>query len=129
LSYGSVAALLTTVGGYPLAAGPATPTTGTITNGPIYTATGSVTAATGMQGLWARPRPLQASLSIGAVGTLAAQVGTIYDGGLFYSVPTPIVAAMGGLLPAATGTVIGGSTITLTMGSRQDIVVMQPFKV
>jgi hypothetical protein len=128
LSSGSVSALLTSVGGYPQAAGPATPITGTITNAPVYLTTGSVSAGATNYGLWARPRPLQAVLTLGAVGTLAAQVGTIYDGGLFYGVPTPVMVAGSGLLTAATGTVIGSSTITLTMGPRPDFVMMQPLK-
>jgi hypothetical protein len=129
LASGSVSALLTSVGGYPQSAGPATPITGTITNAPVYLVAGSVSAGATNYGLWARPRPLQAVLAIGATGTLAAQTGIIYDGGLFYGVPTPIFAAGGGNLLAATGTVIGTSTITLTMGPRPDFVVMQPLKV
>ena len=129
LTAGSVSALLTTVGGYPQSAGPATPITGTITNAPVYLVAGSVAAGSANQGLWARPRPLQAVFAIGATGTLAAQTGIIYDGGLFYGVPTPVLAAQGGLLAAGTGSVIGGSTITLTMGPRPDFVVMQPLKV
>jgi hypothetical protein len=129
LSSGSVSALLTSVGGYPQAAGPATPITGTITNAPVYLTTGSVGAGATNYGLWARPRPLQAVLTLGAVGTLAAQVGTIYDGGLFYGVPTPIFAAGGGLISqTAGGTVTGTSTITLTMGPRPDFVVLQPLR-
>jgi len=128
LSTGSVSALLTSVGGYPQAAAGVTPATGTITNAPVYLTTGSVSAGATNFGLWARPRPLQAVLTLGAVGTLAAQVGTIYDGGLFYGVPTPILAAGAGLISPSTGTIVGTSTITLTMGPRPDIVVLQPLK-
>lgn len=116
LSTATVSALLTSVNGYPASAGPATPITGTITNGPVYNY------------LAGRPRPLQATLTVGALGTVAAQTGTIYDGGLFYSVPTPIVAPFN-MIVAATGTVVGSSTITLTMGSKPDIAVLQPLKV
>lgn len=128
LSSGTVSALLTSVGGYPQAAGPATPITGTITNAPVYLVAGSVSAGAANYGLWARPRPLQAVLAVGATGTIAAQTGIIYDGGLFYGVPTPILSAGAGLLTASTGTIIGTSTITLTMGPRPDFVVLQPLK-
>ncbi len=110
----SVAALLTTVGGEPLSAGPATPVYGTITNGPEYLL---------LRGL---PRPAGIRLAIGATGTLAAQVGTVYDGGLFYSVPVPILSYLN--IPAPAATITGTSTITLTMGSRPDIVTMQPLR-
>lgn len=70
-----------------------------------------------------RPRPVQASLAVTGVGTLAAQTGTILDGGLFLSAPNPVLqfnAAPGAtLLPT-------GSTISFVMGSRPDIVTMQP---
>lgn len=101
--FGSVAALLTTSGG-----GGAL---GTIVNGP------------NVLGLAFRPRPAQVSLTITALGTLAAQTGTIIDGGLFLSAPTPAVA----FNPAPGGTVLPtAATITLTMGSRPDLVVVQP---
>ena len=96
---GSVAALLTSVGGYPQSAGPATPITGTITNAPVYLVAGAVSiGGAGVYGLWGRPRPLQAQLAVGGTGTIAAQSGIIYDGGLFYGVPTPVVSPNGGLL-------------------------------
>ena len=128
LTSGTVSALLTSVGGYPQAAGPATPITGTITNAPVYLVSGAVSAGSANYGLFARPRALQAVLAVGATGTVAAQTGIIYDGGLFYGVPTPVMAAGSGILLAGTGSVIGTSTITLTMGSRPDFVVMQPLK-
>lgn len=112
---GTVAALVTSVGGEPLSAGPATPVYGTIVNGPEYLL------------LRAIPRPASVKLTIGAVGTLAAQVGVIYDGGLFYSPATPILSYLSSVLaPAAT--VTGTSTIVLTMGSRPDIITMQPLR-
>jgi hypothetical protein len=130
LANGTVAALLTTVGGYPQSAGPATPITGTVTNGPQYLITGAVSiGGAGGQGLWARPRPLQAQLTIGATGTLAAGTGIIYDGGLFYGVPVPVISGVGaGIILGATGTVIGQSSIVLGMGSRPDFVLIQPLK-
>lgn len=101
--YGSVAAALTTIGGVPA--------TSTITNGPesLYLAF--------------RPRPAQIGLAVTGVGSLNAQTGTIYDGGLFMGIPTPVVA----IQPVvATGTVTGAHTIVLTMGVRPDIVSLQP---
>lgn len=104
--FGTVAALMSSVGGgWP---------TGTITNSPEFL------------GLAFRPRPAQVSLAVtGAptLGSIAAQVGTIIDGGLFASAPTP---ALG--FPGNSGTVgsIVGPTITLTTGSRPDIVILQP---
>jgi len=70
-----------------------------------------------------RPRPVQGALTVGAVGTVAAQVGTIYDGGLFYSLPTPILQTLN---TTAGSSIIGSSTIVFTAGSRPDIVVLQP---
>lgn len=101
--YGTVAAALTTIGGVPA--------TGTITNGPenLYLAF--------------RPRPAQIGLAVTGVGSLNAQVATIYDGGLFMGIPTPVVA----IQPVvATGTVTGAHTIVLTMGVTNDIVSVQP---
>lgn len=104
LNYGTVAALLTSVGG----AGSA----GTVTNGPE------------VLGLNFRPRPAQVSLAVVGVGSVAAQVGSIVDGGLFLSAPTPIVstapiAAVGTLAPS-------GLTVSFVMGSRPDIITLQP---
>jgi hypothetical protein len=85
---------LTTTGG--------APSVGTITNGPDFLH------------LSFKPRPLQATVTITGSGSVAGQVGTIIDGGLFEGVPvasTPV-----------------GSTVALTMGTTQDIVVLQPFK-
>jgi len=75
-------------------------------------------------GLKAVPRPALINLVTGAVGTVAAQVGTIVDGGLFFSAPSPILQTA--VIGATTGSVVGASTITLTSGSRPDIVWLQP---
>lgn len=125
-SGGSGTVLLTSAGGYPLSAGPATPVTGTITNAPVYLVAGSVSAGATNLGLWARPRPLQALFTSNTIAA-GAGVGIIYDGGLFYSPPAPVIA-QGGIFTAAAGSIIGGSTITLTMGPRPDFVVMQPLR-
>lgn len=104
--YGTVAALLTTVGGVP--------GQGSVSNGPdfLYLA-------------W-RPRPAQIGLIVtGAptLGSIAAQTGAIYDGGLFLGTPTAIL--VGGGQTGTLGSIVG-PTITLTMGSRPDIVTLQP---
>ena len=66
-----------------------------------------------------RPRPAQISLATtGTGGTLAAQVGTIIDGGLFVSAPTANVVPQG--IPTTIG------TIALTMGNVPDVVTIQP---
>jgi hypothetical protein len=120
---GATGAGVTSFGGYPQSAGPATPITGTITNAPVYLITGGVgIGGAGGYGLWARPRPLQAQLTATA-GVVAAQTGIIYDGGLFYGVPVGAFAAN------TTGALTGSGSVTLTMGSRPDFVLMQPFKV
>jgi len=103
LGYGTVGALLTTSGG----AGNA----GTVTNSPEFL------------GLAFRPRPAQINLAVTAGGTLAAQVGTIVDGGLFLSAPAAVIAT--NPLPGANVTV-SGATISFVMGSRPDIITVQP---
>ncbi len=77
------------------------PTAGTITNGPDFNNLG-----------W-KPRPVNITLpSVTANG-----LGTVYDGGLFLSAPVPYIV---GGAPSTVGTVV------LTMGSRPDIVTLQP---
>ena len=126
---GSVSALVTSVGGYPQNAGPASSITGCNATSPVYLYAGAVSiGGVGGYGLWARPRPLQSVLTVGGTGTIAAQAGIIYDGGLFWGVPTPIVSPNGGLLTGGATTITGTSTITLGMGSRPDFVLLQPFK-
>lgn len=71
-----------------------------------------------------RARPLAATLTVGGVGTIAAQVGTIYDSGVFYGVPTAILNTLN--TTQGVGSVTGSSTVTFVMGSRPDIVTLQP---
>ena len=105
--YGTTAALLTTVGGVP--------------------STGSISLNADGLGLAWRPRPAQIGLTVtGATGCLAAQVGTIYDGGLFLcsTAPTPVIITQ----PVTSGSLVSltGATIALTMGSRADVITLQP---
>ena len=118
---GATGAGVTSFGGYPQAAGPATPITGTITNAPVYLVAGSVSTGALNYGLWARPRPLQAQITA-AAGVIAAQTGIIYDGGLFFGVPVGAIASN------AFAALTGSGTVSLTMGSRPDIVALQPLK-
>ena len=103
--YGTTAALLTTVGG--------APAQGSFTNSPDYLYLGF------------RPRPAQIGMAVtGAIGSLAANtLGSIYDGGLFLSAPTQVIATNSF---ATSGATIVGATIALTMGSVPDYVAMQP---
>ncbi len=73
-----------------------------------------------------RPRPAQIGLTVGANGTIAAQVGAIFDGGLFYNTPSPILVTSPTLVAEVIGSVTGTSTLALTMGSRPDVCVIQP---
>lgn len=100
----SVSALVTTVGG--------TPNAGSITNSPEF-----------LRLAW-RPRMANIGLTVTGVGSIAPQAGTIYDGGLFQSTPTAVLAY--GLAPSNAGTITNAATLTLTMGSRPDIVTLQP---
>lgn len=102
--FGTVSALLTTVGGVP--------PSGSISNNPDAL------------GLAWRPRPAQIGLAVTGVGSIGTQVGTIYDGGLFLtnSAPNYII----GFQPTSqTGTIVA-PTLALTMGSRPDFVTLQP---
>lgn len=106
--YGSVSALLTTVGG--------APSVGTVTNSDL-------------SGLAWRPRPAQVGLAVTAAanGTIAAQNGTIFDGGLFLQSTTtaPNYVIITQPVTAATQAFVQ-ATISLTMGTRTDIVTIQP---
>jgi hypothetical protein len=97
-------AYATTMGGYPAQ--------GTFTNSENYLF------------LYGRPRPMQAVLTVGGAGTIAAQVGTIYDSGFFYAAPVGLV--VGNQFTAATGSIIGTSTLSLTMGSKPAVGFIQP---
>lgn len=84
---------------------------------------GSITASPESLGLRFRPRPPQIGVvTTGAGGTVAAQVGTIYDGGLFASLPVvnlPLAAVtIAALVPA---TIAG-----VQMGGVRDEVMLQP---
>lgn len=106
VGYGTVSALLTTVGGVPPA--------GSVSNNPDAL------------GLAWRPRQAQIGLAVTNLGTLATQVGTIYDGGMFLTnaVPNYVI----NIQPVAGGFSLANTqaTLTLTMGSRPDIVTLQP---
>lgn len=125
LAIGTVNALITGVGG-------AWPTS-------------SFAAGPEQLGLMARPRLANITAALGAIGTLAAgtitaisaATGQIVDGGLYFGLgnalgtpagnpPTPVLLNGSGLLTAATGTIIGSSTIAFTMGSRPDNVRLTP---
>lgn len=99
VGYGtSTTNLITTVGGYPVA--------GTIANGPngLYEAF--------------RPRPAQIAMTSGAAGTVAAQAGVVYDGGLFVGTPVINVTTQGIITTLAT--------VSMTLGARADYVILQP---
>lgn len=100
--YGTVAALATTTGGVP--------TAGSIAN--EYSI-----------GLAWRPRPAQIGLAVTGAGSLAPQVGTIYDGGLFLgaTAPTGVIA----INPLATTGTLNTPGFTLSVGSRPDWIGMQ----
>lgn len=103
VGYGTIAALLTTVGGVP--------------------PQGSIAGPSSLYLAWL-PRPAQVGLTITATGTLGTQLGTIYDGGLFLTnaAPTAVIATQ----PIASGTITATATIALTMGSVPDIALAQP---
>ena len=104
--YGTVSALLTTVGGVPPA--------------------GGISSNADGLGLAWRPRPAQIGLTVTGVGTLSTQAGTIYDGGLFLTNAVPGVVLS--TLPTTTGSLVSVTqgVIALTMGGRKEAVVFQP---
>lgn len=65
-------------------------------------------------------RPIQALLSGGS--SSLTSISTTYDGGLFLSTPTLIVAAVGGNVPSSLAT----ATITATYGGVSDTCYLQP---
>lgn len=101
--YGTVGALLTTFGG--------APSTAVFANSPetLYIA--------------GKPRPADIGLAITGTGTIATQLGTIYDGGFFYSAPTGVIVPS--MEAGAAGSIVG-PTLVLTMGSVPDIAIIQP---
>ena len=107
--YGTISALLTTVGG--------APSVGTVTNSELL-------------GLAFRPRPAQVGLTVSAAanGTIAAQNGTIFDGGLFLqsgATAAPNFVILSQPLTATTQAYVS-ATISLTCGTRPDVVTIQP---
>lgn len=75
--------------------------------------------------LYGRVRPAQIGLPLTGAGVTTATLSTsnVYDGGLFYQAPLPVIQTAG--IVAATGTVIGSSTLALTMGSRAAVAFIQ----
>lgn len=102
--YGTVSALINTVGGVPAA--------------------GSIMSPYSLGLAW-RPRPAQIGLTVTAAGTLGTQLGSIYDGGLFLTSTAPGFVLNQQPITAATQAYVG-ATIALTMGSRPDVVTLQP---
>lgn len=105
--YGTISALLSTVGGVP--------------------ATGGLLSTPASLGLAWRPRPAQIGFAVtGSGGTIAgSSAGTIYDGGLFLTNTKPnFVFAVQPL--TATTVAYVAATMALTMGGRSDFVTLQP---
>ena len=102
VGYGTAQTLITTVGGVPAQ--------GSITNGPDSTYLA-----------W-DPRPAQIGLTPGNTSVSVGSAGAIYDGGLFEGAPSIIV----GLGTGATAFPTTVATVALVMGSRADIVAVQP---
>lgn len=104
LGYGTISALLSTVGGVP--------------------PQGSLLDPYSLYLAW-EPRPAQVGLTVGATGTLGTQLGAIYDGGLFLTNTAPNFVLI--TQPTAATTVsLTAATIALTMGGITDIAVVQP---
>lgn len=107
--YGTLQALLTTVGG--------APSVGTIAG-----------SADNLRLAW-RPRPAQVGLTVTAAanGTIAAQNGAIYDGGLFQlsggAAPGFVIATQP--LTATTAAYVS-ATLALTYGPLPDRLTLQP---
>lgn len=100
--FGTVAALLTTIGGVP--------------------PQGSIAGPSSLYLSWL-PRPAQVGLTVTAAGTLGTQLGAVYDGGLFdtNTAPTPLIVQN-----PISGSVIVAPTLVLTMGGVPDILRVQP---
>lgn len=71
-----------------------------------------------------RPRQAQIGLAVTGVGSLATQVGAIYDGGLFLTntAPSPVITSN----PTAGIATVVAATLALTMGGVADIATLQP---
>ena len=106
--YGTLSALLTTVGGVPS------------TSGSLSLTPDALLLA------W-RPRPAQVGLAVTAAagGSLAPQLGSIYDGGLFLTNTAPGFVITSQPLTTVTQAYVSAS-ITLAYGPRPDIVILQP---
>lgn len=104
--YGTISALLTTVGGVP--------------------STGGISTNPDGLGLSWRPRPAQIGLTVTDVGTLGTQSGVLYDGGLFATNSAPNYVIIKQATTEGTLVSVTAATIALTMGGRKDIVTLQP---
>lgn len=102
LGWGTVTGFLTSAGG--------APSTGTVTTSPAF------------NHIAFKPRQAQISYSITNAGTVAGQLGTIIDGGLFESTPTAV--QLPGAQAGQSGSVVG-STIAFTMGGQNDVALIQ----
>lgn len=107
--YGTLQALLTTVGGAP--------------------SVGTIGGVPDILNLAWRPRPAQVGLTVTAAanGTIAAQNGAIYDGGLFQlsAGVAPNYVILTQPITATTQAYVG-ATLSLTFGATNDIVTLQP---
>lgn len=101
--FGTVSALLTTMGGVP--------------------PQGSIAGPSSLYLAWL-PRPAQVGLTVTAAGTIGTQLGAIYDGGLFLTNTAPNFSIAG--QPFAQATVTAAPTLALTMGGVPDIALVQP---
>jgi hypothetical protein len=106
--YGTLSALMTTVGGVPQQ--------------------GSITSSTEHSYTAFRPRPAQIGLAVTAAanGTIAAQNGVIYDGGLFVTNAAPSFVILSQPTAGGSSFANAAATITMTMGSVSDTVQLQP---
>lgn len=100
--FGTVTALLTTIGGVP--------------------PQGSIAGPSSLYLAWL-PRPAQVALTVTAAGTLGTQLGAVYDGGLFdtNTAPTPLIVQN-----PVSGSLLVAPTLVLTMGGVPDILRVQP---
>lgn len=122
--------MLQTVLGYSLTGGTtfgaATGTLALISTAGGQPAQGTFTNSENFLYLYGRPRPAQIGLPLTGAGVTTATLSTsnVYDGGLFYQAPLPVIE-IAGVVPT-TGTIVGQSTLALTMGSKPAIAYIQP---